>query len=144
MNRFFAGIFRRMLTVIGLIGSLVVVTVLVVLAVLLVSAVTMVALLTAAATLIRWRILWCRLRHRTANPAGAPAAAATGGLRLRLAGARVPGRLRADLSGNVPRIRRRLRLAAGSAKERPGTRRRSGGDSHRSRRHPPATAERHA
>ncbi|MFB4274002.1 hypothetical protein ACBJ59_01810 [Nonomuraea sp. MTCD27] len=117
-----------MMTVLGTIGSLVVVLLLVVLAVLLISAVAMVTLLAMAASMTQWRTVWRRLTRRRS------------GLELKLSGPAVPERLRAELHGSVSRVRRRFLL--GDA--RPGERRAAerGGGPPRSRLHRRAV-ERH-
>ncbi|MFC5829924.1 hypothetical protein [Nonomuraea insulae] len=87
-----------MMTVLGTIGSLVVVLLLLVAAVLLISVVAMVTLVAIAASMTDWK-RWWRQRARRA-----PA------LELKLSGEAVPARLRAELSGRVSRVRRRFAL----------------------------------
>nr|SBO95470.1 hypothetical protein BN4615_P4986 [Nonomuraea gerenzanensis] len=90
----------------GAIGSLAVVLLLVVLAVLLISVVAMVTLLAMAASMTHWSRSWSRTWSRAwrrllrRNPR----------LELKLSGRTVPERLRAELSGSVPRVRRRFLL----------------------------------
>ncbi|TDD37500.1 hypothetical protein E1286_37150 [Nonomuraea terrae] len=135
-----------MLTVLGTIASLMIVAILVVLAVLLISAVTMAALLATAATLVRWHALWLRLtRRRSQRRSQGHSQRLSQGeprLPLKLSGDTVPDRLRADLSGNVPLVRRRLTLGGARPAGRGSGHGRSGAGSHRSRLHLPVTAER--
>ncbi|WP_146615601.1 hypothetical protein [Nonomuraea aridisoli] len=115
-----------------MIASLMVVALLVVLAVLLISAVTMTALLAMAATMVRWRGL--RRRFPQGRAGREPR------LPLKLSGETVPGRLRAELSGGVPAVRRRLRLGGA----RPGGHGRDGSGPRPSRLHSPADRRTHA
>ncbi len=107
MKCWLAGIFCRMMTLLGTIGSLAVVLILIVAAVLLISAVGMVVLLTMAASMTRWRRLWRRLTRGEAR------------LALKLSDERAPERRRAELSGVTPRVRRRF-LLGGARPRRPG------------------------
>ncbi|MFI7612285.1 hypothetical protein ACIBP6_13790 [Nonomuraea terrae] len=131
-----------MLTVLGTIASLMIVAILVVLAVLLISAVTMAALLATAATLVRWHPLWLRLTRRRSQRRSQRLSQGEPRLPLKLSGDTVPDRLRADLSGNVPLVRRRLTLGGARPAGRGSGQGRSGAGSHRSRLHLPVTAER--
>ncbi|MGP3931819.1 hypothetical protein [Nonomuraea sp. KM88] len=105
-----------MVEVLGAIGALAVVVLLIVMAVLLIAVAAMVTFVTMAAVMINWRAAWRRLSRRERR------------LELKLSGGAVPARRRAELSGNTPRVRRRLRLGG-----RPAERGSAGGHPHRVR-----------
>ncbi|MFB9630205.1 hypothetical protein [Nonomuraea helvata] len=115
-----------MLEVIGTIGSLMAALLLIVVAVLAISVLALVAFAVLAGSMADWRALRRRLGHRKPK------------LTLKLSGSAIPDRLRAELSGAVPRMRRRLPLGGAQAWAH-----RRGGGPHRSRIHAHRPAERH-
>ncbi|MGW0809702.1 hypothetical protein [Nonomuraea sp. NPDC002799] len=90
-----------MLAVLGAIGSLVIASLLIVLAVLLVAVVFLAVLAALAGSMTDWGALRRRLSRRRAP------------LALKLSGSAVPQRLRAELTGRTPRLRRRFVLGDG-------------------------------
>ncbi|WP_090931286.1 hypothetical protein [Nonomuraea jiangxiensis] len=100
-----------MVAVLGMIGSLTVVLVLIVLAVLVIAVVGLAVLVALAGSMTDWRALRRRLTRGRAR------------LPLKLSADTAPARLRAELSGGIPRVRRRLRLGG-----LPSGRRGSGGE----------------
>lgn len=96
-----------MLTVLGVIGSLVVVLVLIVLAVVAIAVAAMLVLAALAGSMADWRALWRRVTRREAR------------LSLKLSGPAAPERLRAELSGGVPQVSRRFRLVRKARERRP-------------------------
>ncbi|MEO3868099.1 hypothetical protein ABGB18_04625 [Nonomuraea sp. B12E4] len=94
-----------MVAVLGIIGSLTVVLVLIVLAVLVIAVAALATFAALAGSMADWQALWRRLTRGRAR------------LTLKFSADTAPERLRAQLTGGIPGVRRRLHL--GGARPRP-------------------------